>query len=447
MPRTKAPPQPVVPSLAGVTISFASYSPNAHPELGNKSVAQLKTQISNCGGAYSTKAAECTHLIATQAQFDKSVDRIKQAQKNPSVVFVAYEWLALALASSSPVNVDDYLLDVDDTLTNGVPDVNGKVSPPPQITPAKKTSKRSRRQDDDEEDDPPPTKKSKQSAPAKTDKPTPAPAKKAVTLKIPVDPQVPAHYAYTVYVDDNGEIFDATLNKSDSGENNNKFYRIQVLYADGLFTTWTRWGRVGEKGQSKMLGEGSLDEAIAIFHAKFKVKGGITWENRDGAPKKGKYVYLEVNYEDSDDDADKKVSKNTPKKEEGEESEEVFAPSKLPKPVQILMELIFNVKYFEATMAELEYDANKMPLGKLSKKTLLKGYEVLKELASFVADPTLAAAMGENHQQAVMDRSNQYFSLVPHVTGRQKVPVLAGLDSIRVRALDLLPPALIVADH
>jgi poly [ADP-ribose] polymerase len=96
------------------------------------------------------------------------------------------------------------------------------------------------------------------------------------------------------------------------------------------------------------------------------------------------------------------------------------------------MELIFNVNYFNATMAELDYDANKMPLGKLSKKTLLKGYEVLKELASLVADPTLASTMGEDHREAVTERSNQYFSLVPHVVGRRSVPVLNGLDSIRV---------------
>lgn len=48
--------------------------------------------------------------------------------------------------------------------------------------------------------------------------------------------------------------------------------------------------------------------------------------------------------------------------------------SKLPGPAQRLMQLIFNQQYFTDTLASLEYDTEKMPLGKLSKKTLLKGY-------------------------------------------------------------------------
>jgi poly [ADP-ribose] polymerase len=54
------------------------------------------------------------------------------------------------------------------------------------------------------------------------------------------------------------------------------------------------------------------------------------------------------------------------------QSEEV--ESKLPGPVQRLMQLIFNQQYFSDTLASLEYDTEKMPLGKLSKRTLLKGY-------------------------------------------------------------------------
>ncbi len=50
--------------------------------------------------------------------------------------------------------------------------------------------------------------------------------------------------------------------------------------------------------------------------------------------------------------------------------------SKLPTAVQDLMELIFNPQYFAATMADLNYDINKLPLGKLAKSTIVKGYQV-----------------------------------------------------------------------
>ncbi|EXJ62523.1 hypothetical protein A1O7_02961 [Cladophialophora yegresii CBS 114405] len=439
MPRIKAPPKSAVPSLDGVTISFASYTPNAHPELGNKSVAELKIDISNCGGSYTTKPSDCTHMIASQAQFDKKIDRIKQLEKNPNTSIVSYEWLADSLASSIPVAVDDYLLvDPEDSASNSVDALKPNQSQPPQrASGPKKASKRTRQQDDEEEDDLQPPKKSKQSGLTKKTAATAATNAKSA-IKVPVDQQVPSASDYTVYIDGDGVIYDATLNKSDAGANNNKFYRVQVLETNNNFKTWTRWGRVGDRGQSKWFGEGDCLHAIAQFKAKFKEKSGIAWEERDGPSKKGKYVYLEVNYEDSDTEDEKKMP--VPDQDDGEEEEQVSAPSKLEPPVQRLMELIFNMQYFNATMAELDYDANKMPLGKLSKKTLLKGYEVLKELASLVADPTVAATMGESQSQAVADRSNQYFSLVPHVVGRRQVPVLRNMDSIKreIRLLEAL---------
>jgi len=39
------------------------------------------------------------------------------------------------------------------------------------------------------------------------------------------------------------------------------------------------------------------------------------------------------------------------------------AESSLPTSVQRLMELIFNQHFFAETMTEMNYDANKLPLG------------------------------------------------------------------------------------
>jgi poly [ADP-ribose] polymerase len=54
------------------------------------------------------------------------------------------------------------------------------------------------------------------------------------------------------------------------------------------FQTWTRWGRVGERGQMAMLGDGTLAHATNKFEEKFKGKSGLNWENRGDDPKKGK---------------------------------------------------------------------------------------------------------------------------------------------------------------
>ena len=51
---------------------------------------------------------------------------------------------------------------------------------------------------------------------------------------------------------------------------------------------------------------------------------------------------------------------------------DLFRPSKLKPQVQDLMKLIFDTQAMERTMAELEIDTQKMPLGRLSKAELEK---------------------------------------------------------------------------
>lgn len=254
---------------------------------------------------------------------------------------------------------------------------------------------------------------------------------------IPVDEYCPLNTSHKVHVDDNdGTVFDVLLNQTNASNNNNKFYRIQLLSAmphrGEDYRTWTRWGRVGEKGQSKLLGDsGSLSEAMNNFQVKFKDKTGHKWEDRTEPAKKGKYTYLERSYEDSSDEDDgalptaskRQVSKDSI------EAGDMLVESKLPGPVQRLMGLIFNQQYFSQTMADFDYDANKMPLGKLSKKTLKKGYETLKELAAAIGDV--------NSGSALETLSNQYFSLIPHDFARRRPPVLREMSIVQ-KEIDLL---------
>jgi len=48
--------------------------------------------------------------------------------------------------------------------------------------------------------------------------------------------------------------------------------------------------------------------------------------------------------------------------------------------VQDLIRLIFDMKMMAKQMKEIGYDAKKMPLGKLAKTSISKGYEILKSL-------------------------------------------------------------------
>ena len=240
---------------------------------------------------------------------------------------------------------------------------------------------------------------------------------------------------HTVHIDNSGLIWDATLNQTNAGANNNKFYRIQLLVGPSStgYKTWTRWGRVGELGQSAMLGDGSIDRAQAEFMKKFKDKSGLTWENRMDPPKAKKYTFIERNYEESDDEDD-----DNPGKAPVVKKEETPVESTLPESIQNLMTFIFNQQHFISTMASMSYDAQKMPLGKLSKRTLQEGFRILKDLSDLNDSPSMAPQRyGTSAAAAAENLSNRYFTTIPHVFGRNRPPILNSEPLIK-REVELL---------
>ncbi|EME48380.1 hypothetical protein DOTSEDRAFT_67440, partial [Dothistroma septosporum NZE10] len=256
---------------------------------------------------------------------------------------------------------------------------------------------------------------------------------KAEKLVVPVDEA--CTYNGRVYVDSSsGIIYDAALNQTNASGNNNKFYKIQLLTNDkGMFRTWTRWGRVGANGQSALLGNGSFGDALIHFEKKFKDKSGLSWSDRAAPAKSGKYVFLERNYEpesdmEPDDGPDEAVQKGS-----GNRSRSA-SPAKctLQAPVKSLMELIFNIDYIAETMADMKYDAEKLPLGNLSRSTILRGYQALKDLSALFSDPNLAQSEhGLTYNNAVEELSNRYYSYIPHNFGFSRPPVIRETERLR----------------
>jgi poly [ADP-ribose] polymerase len=126
---------------------------------------------------------------------------------------------------------------------------------------------------------------------------------------------------------------------------------------------WTRWGRVGERGLNATLGNGSLADGIKNFEKKFRDKSGLSWENRLGQGKAGKYTFIERSYDDSDDEGD---NDNDDGDVNEEDDNDGWTPpeSKLEPEVQDLIAMIFNTKFMQAAFEDLNYDAKKLPLGK-----------------------------------------------------------------------------------
>lgn len=88
------------------------------------------------------------------------------------------------------------------------------------------------------------------------------------------------------------------------------------------------------------------------------------------------------------------------------------------------MRLIFNQQFFAATMTQFNYDANKLPLGKLGKNTITRGFQALKDLSALLEDNTLATGYNMPFTKAREHLSNLYYSLIPHAFGRTRPPII-----------------------
>ena len=64
-------------------------------------------------------------------------------------------------------------------------------------------------------------------------------------------------------------------------------------------------------------------------------------------------------------------------------------------------------------MKEIGYDANKMPLGKLAKSSILKGYTILQEIMTEIK--------GRNRTDVINKLSGEFFSEIPHNFGFRKM--------------------------
>lgn len=83
-------------------------------------------------------------------------------------------------------------------------------------------------------------------------------------------------------VEDNGKVWQCTLNQTNVGDNNNKFYVIQLLKEEGLpkFYVFTRWGRVGVPGQQATESISNLAGPRALSCASSRPKHRMTSSRR-----------------------------------------------------------------------------------------------------------------------------------------------------------------------
>mmetsp|Transcript_3763 Transcript_3763/g.6647 ORF Transcript_3763/g.6647 Transcript_3763/m.6647 type:complete len:576 (-) Transcript_3763:913-2640(-) len=221
---------------------------------------------------------------------------------------------------------------------------------------------------------------------------TPPPAKKKIKLE-PATPGTPGSggarrvlscvqdaSSYTVFED-----YDVKLMLSDSFQaNSNKFYKLQLLQSGDSFYVATNWGRLGEPGKSQVKGPHDLEGGIVAFRKVFRSKTKNDW----GAPFErhdDKYQIVETLVEDGEGGGDADAA-----------------------------------------------------LGRLTEAQIVKGQAVLKEIRAFLEEDDKAAASGKRkRKKSQQDRdgtlgqfSNDFYSLIPTTSGRQRPPRLDNLEIV-----------------
>ncbi|XP_057858020.2 poly [ADP-ribose] polymerase 1 [Cryptomeria japonica] len=199
-------------------------------------------------------------------------------------------------------------------------------------------------------------------------------------------------------------IYNTTLNMSDLSTGINSYYILQVIENDnkGGCHVFRKWGRVGSnKIGGQKLERMPKSDAVHEFKRLFLEKTGNTWEawlNKDNFEKQpAKFLPLEIDY-GVDESRQKEIAT-------------MGSKSKLDPRVIDLMKLLFDLETYRAAMMEFEINTSEMPLGKLSKSNIHKGFEVLTELQNLINHGDIDVSK----ENLIIDASNRFFTIIPSV--------------------------------
>ncbi|XP_041376216.1 poly [ADP-ribose] polymerase 2-like [Gigantopelta aegis] len=242
--------------------------------------------------------------------------------------------------------------------------------------------------------------------------------------RAPVDPECVTMAGKAHVFFEGNDVWDCMLNQTDVGNNNNKFYLIQLLKDDSKtsYYIWQRWGRVGYSGQNNLIPcSTDLDKAKKMFCKKFSDKTKNDWADRKGFAKvPGKYDLLAMDYSSGNQEEDE-VDASLKKESSINGS---LPDSKLDKRLQDLINLICDVKSMEEAVTEMKYDAKKAPLGKLTTNQIKAGYSALKKIEQCVNNKDF----GQHLTQAC----NEFYTRIPHEFGMKTPPLIR--DKVTVKA-------------
>ena len=79
---------------------------------------------------------------------------------------------------------------------------------------------------------------------------------------------------------------------------------------------------------------------------------------------------------------------------------------------------------FKSAMKKFDIDVKKMPLGKLSKTQIAKGFEVLEEIEEELKKTKPANAK-------LQEISSKFYTVIPHDFGRNRPPTISDCETLQ----------------
>ncbi|CAG5125123.1 unnamed protein product, partial [Candidula unifasciata] len=208
--------------------------------------------------------------------------------------------------------------------------------------------------------------------------------------------------------------YDVTLSKVDVtcgqyGMYN--FYKMQIVRhtAKNLYILFTRWGRIGDRGQYQHTPYQSLAEAAKEFCKIFRSKTGNDWSQIhkfQNHPKKYRLM--------------PKPSKQH-KQHKVEFNLESSLPTKLPEPVFDLVSEVSSVNMLLASTNKFGLDEDFMPFGRIKRETLLEARRLLTDISELIDKVTKlrnnltvdVQAEFQSNCEEIVKLTNEYYHLVP----------------------------------
>lgn len=352
-----------------------------------QSKGKLSAAIQDLGGSVVDKvntSVDC--CISSQAEVDKKSKKMCDAEKS-NVPVVSEDYLEAVKKGGARLMIMQHSI-----VSWGKKDAS-VVDGGPVVVPVGKGSKV--------------TKSALEGGPAKK-------MKVAVKGGAAVDPE--SEMEDTCHVlQENGNIYSATLGLVDIVRGANSYYKLQLLKDDKVksYYLFRSWGRVGTHiGGNKLESCGSKANAIRSFLDLYGEKTGNSWEDRKNFVKHpNKFYPLEIDYGQDNEELKSSIAPG---------SKSVLAPA-----IQELIKMIFDVESMKKTLVEFEIDLTKMPLGKLTRRQIESAYAVLGEAQKLISDGGSSSSL--------LDASNRFYTLLPHDFGMKKPPLLDNLELIKTK--------------